>query len=178
VLWAHGSATESHSWACFPGADPHKVPIDSNGNLTSKTEGTDTWGYEWNALNQLTRVTKNSVEQARFSYDPKGRRVEKVAGGVTTTWTYEGRDIVREVRGGATLKYIQGLRMDEALAEENAAGALTYFHAYGLGSIIKNSDSTGSVAGGDRRLGAAAVSAPRHSAASRPARGRLIWITD
>ena len=55
---------------------------DSNGNLNTKTEGTDTWAYEWNAENQLTRVTKNSVEQARFSYDPLGRRVEKVAGGV------------------------------------------------------------------------------------------------
>ena len=54
---------------------------DPNGNLTTKTEGTDTWGYDWNAENQLTRVTKNGVELARFSYDPIGRRVEKVAGG-------------------------------------------------------------------------------------------------
>ena len=34
--------------------------------------------------------TKNGVEQARFSYDPLGRRVEKVAGGVTTSYTYDG----------------------------------------------------------------------------------------
>jgi len=40
---------------------------------------------EWNAENQLTRVTKNSVEHGRFRYDGVGRRVEKVAGGVTTT---------------------------------------------------------------------------------------------
>jgi hypothetical protein len=33
--------------------------------------------------------------------------------------------------------------MDEVLAEENAAGALTYFHADGLGSISKTSDSAG-----------------------------------
>jgi len=57
---------------------------DPNGNLTTKTEGTDTWVYTWNAENQLTKVEKNSVEQARFGYDPIGRRVEKVAGGVTT----------------------------------------------------------------------------------------------
>jgi YD repeat-containing protein len=50
---------------------------DPNGNLTTRTEGSDTWGYEWNAENQLTKVEKNSVEQARFSYDPLGRSVEK-----------------------------------------------------------------------------------------------------
>jgi len=38
---------------------------------------------EWNAENQLKRVTKEGVEVARFAYDPLGRRVEKVAGGVT-----------------------------------------------------------------------------------------------
>jgi YD repeat-containing protein len=48
---------------------------DSNGNLTAKTEGPDTWGYEWNALNQLTRVTKNSVEQLSCLRS-EGRRVE------------------------------------------------------------------------------------------------------
>jgi YD repeat-containing protein len=85
--------------------DPALFPIDPNGNLTTKTEGTDVWGYEWNARNELTRVTKNSVEQARFSYDPQGRRVEKVAGGVTTTFTYDADDILRENRGSAVLKY-------------------------------------------------------------------------
>ena len=56
----------------FWAADPLKIPIDPNGNLTAKTEGTDTWSYEWNAQNQLTRVLKNGVEQARFAYDPQG----------------------------------------------------------------------------------------------------------
>ena len=58
---------------------------DPNGNLAHKTEGTDTWGYTWNAENQLTKVEKNGAELARFAYDPLGRRVEKVAGGVTTS---------------------------------------------------------------------------------------------
>jgi YD repeat-containing protein len=43
--------------------------------------------FEWNAENQLTRVLKNSVEQARFANDPLGRRVEKLAGATTTSWT-------------------------------------------------------------------------------------------
>lgn len=66
---------------------------DLSGNLTQKVEGADTWAYEWNAEGQLKRVLKNGVEQARFSYDPNGRRVEKVAGGVTTSYLYDGEDI-------------------------------------------------------------------------------------
>ena len=81
------------------GADPTGAPIDSNGNLATKTEGTDSWVYTWNAENQLVKVEKNGAEQARFAYDPLGRRVEKVAGGVTTAWLYEGISALRERRG-------------------------------------------------------------------------------
>jgi RHS repeat-associated protein len=118
---------------------------DPNGNLTQKTEGTDTWGYEWNALNQLTRITRNSIEQARFSYDPKGRRVEKIAAGVTATYTYDGVDILREARRASTFKYIHGPGIDEPVAREDGSGALNYYHADGLTSIVKRTDQTGAV---------------------------------
>ena len=58
-------------------ADPLKIPIDPNGNLASKTEGTDNWTYPWTAENQLTQVVKDGAAVARFSYDALGRRVEK-----------------------------------------------------------------------------------------------------
>ncbi len=118
---------------------------DTGGNLTAKTIGGDSWGYEWNAENQLTRVTRNGAEIARFSYDPLGRRVEKVAGGATTGYTYEGDDIMREVRGATTLKYVHGPGIDEPLAREDAAGALTYLHADGLGSIVKHTNQAAAV---------------------------------
>jgi len=120
-------------------------PIDSNGNLSSKTEGTDVWAYEWNAQNELTRVTKNGVEQARFAYDPLGRRVEKVAGSVTTSYTHDGEDILREVRGASTFKFVHGPGIDELLAQEDGSGALTYYHADGLGSIVKRTSQAGAV---------------------------------
>jgi RHS repeat-associated protein len=121
--------------------DPHKIPIDPNGNLTTKTEGTDNWTYTWNAENQLTKVEKNSVEQARFSYDPSGRRAEKVAGGVTTTYTYDSYNILAEVRGSTTLKYVAG-GIDKPLAVDDGA-ALSFFHADGLGSIVKLTNAAG-----------------------------------
>jgi RHS repeat-associated protein len=119
-------------------------PIDSNGNLTAKTEGSDSWTYEWNARNELTRATKNSVEQARFSYDPLGRRVEKVASGITTGYAYDGANVLREVRGSTALKYVHGLGIDEPLAIDDGS-ALTYFHSDGLGSVVKATNASGAV---------------------------------
>lgn len=87
---------------------------------------------------------EDSVEQARFAYDPAGRRVEKVAGGVTTSYTYDGDDIVREVRGAAVLKYVHGNRADEPLATEDG-GAFTYLHADALGSVVRATDGAGAV---------------------------------
>jgi RHS repeat-associated protein len=130
--------------APFRAPDPLKIPIDPNGNLSTKTEGADVWGYEWNARNELTRVTKNAVEQARFAYDPIGRRVEKVAGGVTTGYTYDGEDILQQTQGALVLKYIQGPSTDEPLAVDDGTG-LSFLHADALGSVVKQSSSAGAI---------------------------------
>jgi len=117
---------------------------DPNGNLTGKVEGTDTWGYEWNALNQLTRVTKNSVEQARFAYDPLGRRVEKVVGGVTSSYVYDLAAILKEVRGTTMLRYVHGPQVDEPLAADDGA-TMSYLHAEDLGSVVATTNVAGVV---------------------------------
>jgi RHS repeat-associated protein len=117
---------------------------DPNGNLASKTEGTDNWVYTWNAENQLTKVEKNGSEIARYAYDPEGRRVEKVAGGVTSAYLYDREDIVREMRGTATLKYVHGTGIDEPLASEDGSGS-AYLHADALNSIMAVTDAVGGV---------------------------------
>jgi RHS repeat-associated protein len=143
VLEARCSTTGRTPWAVsFRPADPHKIPIDPNGNLATKTEGTDTWTYSWNAENQLTKVEKNGSEVARFAYDPVGRRVEKAAGGATAAFTYDGSNILREVRGGASLSYVHGSGVDAPLVVDSGT-AVTYFHADGLGSIVGMTDSGG-----------------------------------
>jgi RHS repeat-associated protein len=135
---------------------------DLNGNLVQRIEGTDTWAYEWNAENQLTRVTKNAVEQVRFKYDPLGRRVEKVAGGTATTWTYDGEDMLREVDASVTVKYLHGPGIDEPLAAEDGL-ALSYLQTDGLGSVRKTTNGSGGItltrrydAWGNLELGATA----------------------
>jgi RHS repeat-associated protein len=146
VLETRHSPPASPSWAVSGGGDPHKIPIDPNGNLATKTEGSDVWGYEWNAENQLIRVTKNSVEQARFAYDPIGRRVEKTAGGVTTGYVHDERHVAEErLSTGGTLRYFHGLLADDWLGRQNADGSMTYFETDALGSIVAETNSAGAV---------------------------------
>jgi RHS repeat-associated protein len=118
---------------------------DNNGNLTDKTDDGHTWAYEWTVENQLARVTYDGAEMARFAYDPLGRRVEKVAGGITTSWMYDGQDILRETRGGITTTYVHGPGIDEPLAKIDQTGGALYLHADGLGSIVKETNAVGEV---------------------------------
>ena len=117
---------------------------DAAGNLIEKDDGTDTWTYEWNAENQLIEVLKNETTVATFEYDPLGRRVEKVAGATTTTFTYDGDDILRESAGATTTYYVHGPGIDEPLAKE-ISGTASYYHADGLGSVLKLTDASGDV---------------------------------
>ncbi len=132
------------AWPALAGGSQF-VAIDSNGNLASKLEDGHSWTYEWNAENQLKRVLKDSVEVARFAYDPAGRRVERVAGGITTTYLYDGEDILKQLDGASTVRYVHGPGIDEPMSAENGAGPLTYEHADGLGSELKQTDATGAV---------------------------------
>ena len=99
---------------------------DASGNLAQKLEGSDTWTYEWNAEGQLKRVLKNGVEQARFSYDPIGRRVEKVAERRHNRLHLRRQHILREVRGSTTLRYVHGTGCGRALGGGGLHGAVVF----------------------------------------------------
>jgi RHS repeat-associated protein len=124
------------------------IQYDLNGNQTQRTDATGTWTYEWNAEKQLTRVLKNGVEQVRYTYDPLGRRRQKIAGGVTNTYIYDGADVLRVTSStGANTTYLHGPNIDETLATEDAAGNRTYLHVDGLGSVVRSTDSAGNKIG-------------------------------
>jgi RHS repeat-associated protein len=81
---------------------------------------------------------------AKFAYDPLWRRVEKVAGGVTTSFAYDADSVLRELRGAARLGYIHGRNVDELLGIEDGT-AVSYFHTDGLGSVVKVTSSAATV---------------------------------
>jgi RHS repeat-associated protein len=80
---------------------------------------------------------------AKFAYDPEGRRVEKVAGGVTTSYVYDDADILRESRGGVTQKYVSG-GIDELFSTEDGTST-SYVHQDAMGSVVATTNAGGSV---------------------------------
>ena len=75
---------------------------DANENLTSKTDGTNTWTYTWDDENPLAAVAENSTTIASYEYDSSSRLLQRVAdGGTTTNYTWDGWDLVKEEKTGA-----------------------------------------------------------------------------
>jgi RHS repeat-associated protein len=138
--------TRTNTYQLPAGIPGTAYTYDANGNLTTKTEGSDIWTYTWNARNELIKIEKNGIEVVRFAYDPLGRRIEKVATGLSTSFTYHGSDVIRELKSdGTVFKYIHGPSVDEPLVSFDAAGAATYYSADGLASIVAATNSAGTV---------------------------------
>ncbi|MGH7552983.1 MAG: RHS repeat-associated core domain-containing protein, partial [Longimicrobiales bacterium] len=117
---------------------------DENGNLISREDSSGSWEYEWDGRNLLTRVLKDELEVVSFAYDPLGRRVQKVSGGVTTKYLLESHNVLREARSdGTVFKYIHPRSLDEPLAKEGPSGTL-YYHLEGLDSVVKLTNEAGS----------------------------------
>lgn len=69
---------------------------DSNGNMTSKSDGTDTYTYVWNEDNQLESVELNSSPVVDYVYDSGSRMLQRSEGSTTTNFHWDGWDLVRE----------------------------------------------------------------------------------
>jgi len=119
---------------------------DLNGNQKSKTSGGVTTSYDWDAENRLLDVKQGTTTLASFVYAGTGRRFQKVAGGATHTYVYDGADIIEErLSSGQTYDYVQGPGVDRPLAVRDQASVVSYYLADHLGSIVQVTNSTGTV---------------------------------
>jgi RHS repeat-associated protein len=105
------------------------------------SDGTNT--YTWDARNRLVGIT--GAVSASFSYDALGRRTSKTINGVTTSFLYDGNDIVAEMQGGAiTAFYLRSLNIDEPFIRTSSSGN-EYYHADALGSALALTNDAGAV---------------------------------
>ena len=76
-----------------------------------------------------------------------GRRIEKDVDGDTTTYVYDGGNVIAEYDDNDDLasKYIHGARVDELVCMVDVAdsNAVYYYHYDGLGSVVALSNSSG-----------------------------------
>jgi RHS repeat-associated protein len=115
------------------------LAYDLNGNLTS--DGSKT--YSWNARDQLVSITGPGLT-ASFQYDAFGNRIGKTINGATTTYLYDGPNLVQEQSGGSPNTNILAGALDEVFTRTDVAGAWSPLFD-GLGSTLALTDSTGTV---------------------------------
>jgi RHS repeat-associated protein len=111
---------------------------DFNGSQTSRTG----FGFIYDPDNRLSSI--NGGTTASYTYDYQGRRSSKTVAGVTTTFLYDGLNLIRETTSGNNTEYVFGPSIDEPLALY-ASGAVSYLNADGLGSVVATNGPTGTV---------------------------------
>jgi YD repeat-containing protein len=114
---------------------------DNNGNQKQIPSSSAIFIAQWNARDQLTALSGPN-QTASFTYDAFGRRSTKTINGQSTTFLYDGSDIVNET-GSTNANYTHGPAVDEPLARYATAGE--YYLSDALGSVVGLTDSAGSV---------------------------------
>ncbi len=117
---------------------------DSDGNMVKEVSGSTTMKYAYDYQDDLVTVTKvvgsTKTLVQKNVFDGMGRRVEQVAGGVTTVYMYQGTDVIYYKAGSTATKlfYADGMQI------ARITGSTTYYyHEDELGSVRLESTSTG-----------------------------------
>ncbi|MBI4758175.1 MAG: RHS repeat-associated core domain-containing protein, partial [Chloroflexi bacterium] len=112
--------------------------------LTGKTDGTNTWTYTWDEDDRLTRVQGPGGVDVAYTYDSAGRMLTRVSGGVTTKFTWDGWDCIKEDDGTTVTRYY----CPEGQIHAFERGSTYYqVHSDALGSVRAITDNTGAVVG-------------------------------
>ena len=117
------------------------------------------WTYAYDAANRLTTVSSNGVPLVANAYDAQGRRVRKATPGATTTFFYDGWNLVEEriacTNGTtSTVQYHWGKDLSGSLQGAGGIGGLLYLKRNGTiyvplydanGNVTKCLDANGNV---------------------------------
>jgi RHS repeat-associated protein len=127
---------------------------DARGNLLNDTQHAYTYSSE--------NLLKTASGGVTLGYDPALRLSSIQSGGVTTTFGYDGDDVVAEYDGSGNVlrRYVQGPEGDEPLVWYEGSGTADrrYLHADERGSVVAVTDGAGKTLGINRydEYGAAA----------------------
>ena len=115
--------------------------------------------YAYDAENRLTSVSSNGVPLVTNAYDAQGRRVHKTTPNATTTFFYDGWNLVEEriaCTDGttSTVQYHWGKDLSGSLQGSGGIGGLLYMKRNGTiyvphydahGNIVRYTDTAGAV---------------------------------
>ncbi|HPW56689.1 MAG: RHS repeat-associated core domain-containing protein [Thermoanaerobaculaceae bacterium] len=113
---------------------------DANGNTLTRTGTPGSFTFGWDAQDRLTSIAGSAT--ATYTYDYQGRRTSTTVGGATTSYLYDGLNLVR-TSGASEAEYLFGPGIDEPLAMLRG-GVVYHYSVDGLGSValVTNQDGT------------------------------------
>jgi YD repeat-containing protein len=118
--------------------------FDRVGQTTTKTDGSGTTSYNWDARGRMTGVALPNGQTVNYGYDALGRRASRTASGQTTSFLYDGSDVAVDRTGPSATEYLHGPAVDEHL-RQGAAGSGAYFLQDHLGSTSALTNASGGV---------------------------------
>lgn len=116
---------------------------DSNGNIVSKSEGSNFWRYGFDYENRMYSASTRK-QTVKYSYDALGRRVKRHIPGAreVTKFIYDGNDILVDDNFGTLTKYLNGSGIDNKL-RQTTGSSTNYFLADHPGSTNGLTNSSG-----------------------------------
>jgi RHS repeat-associated protein len=148
-----GNRTASHQGSSYTyqpfnrlvAANGASFGYDANGNLTSKSDASGSWSYNWDYENRLKQASKSGGVSVTYSHDALGRRIQGTSStSGATKFVYDGADVIRDLdAGGGTLAdYLNGPGIDNKL-RQTVSGTVAYFTTDHLGSTRVVTDASG-----------------------------------
>jgi RHS repeat-associated protein len=112
-----------------------------NGNTLMRNGSGGNFTFSWDYDDRMTSIS--GAATASYIHDYQGRRTSKTVSGSTTTYLYDGLNLIR-ASGSSAADYLFGPGIDEPLAMSR--GGNIYFYAVdGLGSVNLVTDTSGAV---------------------------------
>jgi RHS repeat-associated protein len=117
---------------------------DGNGNLATKTQGSNVTNYTFDSQDRLTQVSSPSLNM-QYQYDGLFNRVSKTVSGTTTKFLVDPNGFLPQViaemdNGGNIISYYvyDGTGL---VAKITSGGSVYYYHYDGIGTTIAMTDS-------------------------------------
>jgi RHS repeat-associated protein len=112
---------------------------DANGNTITRNGTPGNFTFGWDTDDRMASIS--GAATASHVYDYQGRRTNKTVSGSTTSYLYDGLNLI-QAAGSTTTAYLFGPGIDEPLAKVQA-GSVSYYSVDGLGSVHLLTDAVG-----------------------------------
>ncbi|MEJ6486264.1 Calx-beta domain-containing protein [Nostoc punctiforme UO1] len=128
----------------YTSAGAASYTYDTDGNLISKQQGSNTWNYSYDSENRLVKVTSTEGTW-NYKYDALGNRIATIHNGQRTEYIVDPTglgDVIGEYDGTGSLiaNYTHGLGLVSRFDGSNES----YYDADAIGSIVGLTGNSGS----------------------------------